>query len=298
MSIITDPQHLVALERGRESRSVARQDIGLVPAPYFAWKSLPGRALALAMLIVLLPPMAVLVVIVRLSSQGPAIFKQTRVGLHGRAFTMYKLRTMRLDAEAGTGPTWSTPNDPRVTRLGRLIRRLHLDELPQLFNVVAGQMALVGPRPERPEFTQLLARKVPGYLDRLHVKPGITGLAQINLPPDTDLESVRRKLVLDREYVATANLFLDARIILCTSLRAVAIHGTVTRRFLGLDRWEAVKAATSVKCANEPESSDDVSHNGASDETAPPMIPPRHHARGRQAAHVPLGSAPHRNLPR
>src|SRR5437868_12064000 len=105
---------------------------------------------------------------------------------------MYKLRSMRIDAEAGTGPVWSCHgSDPRVTGIGYWLRKLHLDELPQLFSVLRGDMSLIGPRPERPEFVRVLGDSVAGYMDRLKMVPGITGLAQINLPPDTDLNSVR-----------------------------------------------------------------------------------------------------------
>ena len=131
-------------------------------------------------------------------------------------FRMYKIRTMRRDAEAHTGPVWTKTKDPRITRIGRILRKLHLDELPQLLNVMRGEMSLVGPRPERPEFVEVLAEEIPGYMDRVLVCPGVTGLAQVNLPPDTDLKSVRRKLLLDRQYVAEAGLLLDVRLFLCT----------------------------------------------------------------------------------
>jgi lipopolysaccharide/colanic/teichoic acid biosynthesis glycosyltransferase len=159
------------------------------------------------------------VVLVRLTSKGPGIYRQARVGKDGRRFMMYKIRTMRQDAEASTGPVWTHPRDPRVTPIGRLLRKLHLDELPQLFNVIRGEMALVGPRPERPEFVCVLAEAVPGYRNRLAVLPGITGLAQINLPPDTDLVSVQRKVVLDCEYIQRGGPWLDTRLMLCTFLR-------------------------------------------------------------------------------
>ena len=115
---------------------------------------------------------------------------------------MYKIRTMRHDAESGTGPVWTqTTRDPRITAIGRVLRQFHLDELPQLLNVVKGEMSVIGPRPERPEFVHVLAESIPGYLKRLVVRPGMTGLAQLNLPPDSDLNSVRRKLALDCEYI-------------------------------------------------------------------------------------------------
>jgi len=148
------------------------------------------------LLLVSLPMILLLILVVKLTSRGPGLYSQRRVGLNGKVFLIHKIRTMRVDAEANTGPTWATQKDPRVTTIGRLLRALHLDEFPQLVNVVRGEMALIGPRPERPEFTQRLALEVTNYLDRLAVRPGITGLAQINLPPDTDLDSVRRKVDL------------------------------------------------------------------------------------------------------
>lgn len=208
----------------------------IVPSRYFRWKPVLGYIVALMLLVPCLPIIALLVLLVRVSSPGPGIYRQVRVGRHGRTFTMYKIRTMRQDAEAASGPTWATANDPRLTRVGRVIRALHLDEFPQLFNVLRGEMSLIGPRPERPEFTQVLARDIPGYLERLAVYPGITGLAQINLPPDTDLDSVRRKLVLDLEYIREANLLLDARIMVWTLFRAVGRRGQGLSLWLGLQR--------------------------------------------------------------
>jgi hypothetical protein len=132
---------------------------------------------------------------------------------------MYKIRTMRHDAEVGTGPVWTQQQDPRVTPVGKVLRKLHLDELPQLFNVLVGDMSLVGPRPERPEFVRVLGEAIPGYRNRLAVRPGITGLAQINLPPDSDLVSVQRKVMLDCEYIERGGLWLDTRLMICTFLR-------------------------------------------------------------------------------
>jgi lipopolysaccharide/colanic/teichoic acid biosynthesis glycosyltransferase len=186
---------------------------------------LVSRIAGMILLVPALPAIIILVMLVEITSPGPGIYRQRRVGLRGKPFTLYKIRTMLRDAEARTGPVWTAPNDPRITKLGRLLRPLHLDELPQLFNVVMGQMTLIGPRPERPEFTQYLARQIPGYLDRFSVMPGITGLAQINLPPDTDLDSVRRKLVLDVEYIRTARLKLDMQIFFCTALRLIGVPG-------------------------------------------------------------------------
>jgi lipopolysaccharide/colanic/teichoic acid biosynthesis glycosyltransferase len=147
---------------------------------------------------------------------------------------MYKIRSMRCDAEVATGPVWAQLSDPRATRLGAILRKLHLDELPQLVNVLRGEMSLVGPRPERPEFTRKLSQQIPGYLKRLHVRPGITGLAQINLPPDCDTDSVRRKLALDSKYVSDASLWLDMRILLATSFCPFGPLAASARRWFGV----------------------------------------------------------------
>ena len=125
-------------------------------APYFAWKGILDRLVAAILLIPGLPMMAALVLLVRLTSRGPGVYSQKRVGKDGTVYTMYKLRSMRVDAESRTGPVWSpTGSDSRVTRVGYWLRKLHLDELPQLFNVLRGEMSLMGPRPERPEFVQI-----------------------------------------------------------------------------------------------------------------------------------------------
>lgn len=209
----------------------------IAPPRTMLWKIILDRGLAILLLVPGLPMIGLLIALVRLSSRGPGIYSQLRVGQGGRVFTMYKLRSMRIDAEVATGPVWSGAcHDPRVTPLGYWLRKLHLDELPQLFNVLRGEMSLVGPRPERPEFVKVLADQIPGYLDRLSVLPGVTGLAQVNLPPDTDLNSVRRKLTLDREYISGAGLLLDFRIILCTTLRVVGVRGGRGVHWLGLRR--------------------------------------------------------------
>jgi lipopolysaccharide/colanic/teichoic acid biosynthesis glycosyltransferase len=160
---------------------------------------------------------------VRLSSRGPGFFRQRRVGLRGREFMLIKLRTMRTDAERGTGAVWAKQDDPRCTPLGRVMRHLHLDEFPQLINVIFGDMSLVGPRPERPEFVVRLQREVPGYNDRHMVRPGITGLAQILLPPDRDTHDVRRKVVVDRHYIRHCGFWLDIRLLMFTGLRLLRL---------------------------------------------------------------------------
>ena len=221
--------------------------------PYNLTRHIPGRILAGLLLVATFPLMLVLIVLIRCTSKGPAIYKQTRVGLGGKHFTVCKLRTMRLDAELHSGPKWATENDPRVTRIGAILRKLHLDELPQLWNVLVGEMALVGPRPERPEFTVRLAQEIPGYMQRVKVLPGITGLAQLNLPPDTDTASVVRKLVLDLEYVRVANWWLDTRIVICTALRALGIRKTFFLRALGVYR-QVNEAGERPKVVSAPSS--------------------------------------------
>jgi hypothetical protein len=146
---------------------------------------------------------------------------------------MFKLRTMSCDAEATTGPVWSAREDPRTTPIGKIIRSLHLDELPQLINVMRGDMALVGPRPERPEFVELLVDEIPGYLNRLSVLPGITGLAQIHLPPDESVDCVRRKLILDLHYIETATPLVDVRVMICSLFRIMGVPGSISAHLLG-----------------------------------------------------------------
>jgi len=206
------------------------------PSPYFFWKRVIDRVGAAILLIPALPIIGLLVLLVRLTSRGPGIYRQARVGKNGRTFMVYKIRTMRHDAEAETGAVWTKVRDPRVTPIGKVLRRLHLDELPQVFNVLRGEMSLVGPRPERPEFVHVLAAAIPGYLDRLAIPPGVTGLAQLNLPPDSDLDSVRRKLVLDLEYVQHAGLLLDIRLFLCTFGRMFKLPEGILLRIFKVSR--------------------------------------------------------------
>lgn len=154
--------------------------------------------------------------LVKLTSRGPAFYTQTRLGRHGKLFTIYKLRTMSHNCERTSGVRWSTKGDTRVTRVGHFLRASHIDELPQLWNVVRGDMSLVGPRPERPEFLPQLEEALPFYRCRLMVRPGLTGLAQVQLPPDSDLRSVRRKLAHDLHYVRDHNFAMDLQILVAT----------------------------------------------------------------------------------
>jgi lipopolysaccharide/colanic/teichoic acid biosynthesis glycosyltransferase len=199
---------------------------GIEASRYFEHKAWPTRILGTVLLVLAAPAILLLVLIVRLTSPGPGLYRQARTGHGGKEFMMYKVRTMYQDAEKLSGPTWCMPGDSRITPLGKVLRFLHLDELPQLINVARGEMDLVGPRPERPCFVRWLANEIPNYKDRLLVLPGITGLAQVNLPPDEELESVRNKVVLDRDYITSASFGLDLRIFMCSFLRMFGIrHG-------------------------------------------------------------------------
>jgi lipopolysaccharide/colanic/teichoic acid biosynthesis glycosyltransferase len=186
-------------------------------------KAAADFALALAMLAPALPVLLACVALVRLTSRGPAIYTQARVGRGGRAFTLYKVRTMYHDCERLTGPTWSTPGDARITPVGRVLRTLHLDELPQLWNVLRGEMSLIGPRPERPEIVKRLRAQVVGYDRRHAVRPGITGFAQIHLPPDSSVRSVKNKLVYDLFYVRRRTWHMELFILAATGLKMLGL---------------------------------------------------------------------------
>ncbi len=171
--------------------------------------------LSLAIVVFTAPVLLLAMLAIHLDSPGPLFYRQDRVGLHGRVFTLFKLRSMRLDAEAG-GPAWAAQHDSRVTRVGGFLRRTRIDELPQLFNVLRGEMAIVGPRPERPHFVGQLARAIPFYGDRAAVRPGITGWAQVNYPYGASVEDARHKLSYDLYYIKRRSLFLDMLILIAT----------------------------------------------------------------------------------
>lgn len=183
------------------------------------WYEVSRRALdvigSLLLLAFALPLLLLVAVLIKVDSTGPVLYRQSRVGLHGRIFTMLKFRSMRVDAEVA-GPCWATDRDPRMTRIGAFIRATRLDEVPQLLNVLRGDMSLVGPRPERPHFVQQLAAIIPRYNERTHVLPGITGWAQINYPYGASVEDARAKLAFDLFYINNRALLLDLRILLRT----------------------------------------------------------------------------------
>ncbi len=161
--------------------------------------------------------------LIELTSRGPALYVQWRVGRRGRLFRMYKLRTMVQDAEERCGPVWAAEADPRITPIGALLRATHLDELPQLWNVIRGEMSLVGPRPERPVFVRTFTQSIPNYAARLEVRPGITGLAQIRQGYDRTLTDVQRKLQYDLIYIRRMCWLVDLRILVATARKVVPL---------------------------------------------------------------------------
>nr|WP_280519785.1 sugar transferase [Siminovitchia terrae] len=168
--------------------------------------------LSLFGLIIASPVMLLFALLIKIESKGPAFFKQERVGLNGKYFTIIKLRSMTMDAEKN-GAQWAQKNDPRVTKIGKFIRKTRIDELPQLYNVLAGDMSIIGPRPERPIFTAQFNKDIPGFVERLSIKPGLTGWAQINGGYDITPEE---KLNHDMYYIRNKSLKLDMKIILKT----------------------------------------------------------------------------------
>ncbi len=187
------------------------------------------------------PLVALIALVVKVTSRGPAFYSQTRVGKNGHPFTIYKVRTMVDKCESLTGPRWSMPGDPRVTRFGWFLRATHLDELPQLLNVLRGDMSLIGPRPERPEFVPELEQALPAYRQRLLVRPGVTGLAQVQQSADTDLDSVRRKLAYDLYYIERLSPWLDLRLLFATAFYAVGVPFDTVGQVARLPRPEQVE---------------------------------------------------------
>ena len=212
--------------RERANRDILRFDFASQSAPtepvklarYFGVKACVDRAITASLLVLALPIMAVVGLSVLALDGRPVFYRQNRVGKNGRLFRIWKFRTMRPDAESHTGAVWSCQADPRVTKLGQWLRSSHLDELPQLFNVLIGDMNLIGPRPERPEFVSELAKQVPCYAQRIKVAPGITGLAQIRTGYDHSVADVSRKVAIDLEYLRYASFWSDMKLLTCTGL--------------------------------------------------------------------------------
>lgn len=189
---------------------------GVKLASYFRVKAAVDRMITVILAVPAMPLMLLVTLAILLLDGRPVLYRQVRVGKQGKAFWIWKFRTMRTNAEAETGAVWSSQCDPRVTSLGRWLRRSHLDELPQFFNILAGDMNLIGPRPERPEFAEQLARELPNYDKRTAIRPGITGLAQLRLGYDQSVADVRKKLKLDLHYIHTATFSKDLGLLIRT----------------------------------------------------------------------------------
>lgn len=208
----------------RPSHLIFSTDLG--PRPHQVQiQTAYSMVIAFLATVVTLPLMALTALMVRLTSPGPILFRQTRVGLHDENFTVYKFRSMYVDAEARTGAVWATKDDPRITPVGRWLRLLRLDELPQLVNVLRGEMSIVGPRPERPEFVNTLSEQIPYYRQRHCVKPGITGWAQVSYKYGNTFEDVVMKLEYDLYYIKNMSISLDAYIIFHTLKTMLLFRG-------------------------------------------------------------------------
>jgi exopolysaccharide biosynthesis polyprenyl glycosylphosphotransferase len=173
-------------------------------------------------LVVTSPLLPLISLLIKLTSPGPVFYRQKRVGKNGSVFTCYKFRTMRTDAEADIGPSWAGDDDPRVTRVGRWLRRIRLDEIPQLWNVLRGDMGFIGPRPERPEFVEWLSHEIPYYHLRHIIRPGITGWAQVRYQYGASVAEAREKLKYDLYYIKHISLSLDL-LILAESVKTILL---------------------------------------------------------------------------
>jgi exopolysaccharide biosynthesis polyprenyl glycosylphosphotransferase len=171
---------------------------------------------SLLILLITFPISLITALVIKIDSPGSAFFRQERCGIEGTTFKMMKFRSMRQDAEKLSGPIWSTKNDPRITRIGRFIRKVRIDEIPQMINVLKGEMSLVGPRPERPYFVEMLSKEIPYYKRRLKVRPGITGWAQVKHKYDESIEDVKIKLRYDLFYIENMSLRMDFKILFRT----------------------------------------------------------------------------------
>ncbi|MBI4429530.1 MAG: sugar transferase [Ignavibacteriales bacterium] len=192
-----------------------------------ATKRLVDAVVALAIVVAGSPLWLLIALAIKLDSKGPMFYKQERVGRNGEPFGILKFRSMYSDAEKKTGPVWAGKNDPRITRVGRIIRRFHLDEVPQFFNVLVGDMSLVGPRPERPYFVNRLSKEIPLYRHRHRVRPGITGWAQIKYKYDQSIEDVKSKLKYDLFYIENMSWRLDLKILFNTIYVALTGKGRI-----------------------------------------------------------------------
>lgn len=221
----------ITSEKPNESVAAPVRTAPIVPASslYVRGKHAIEFVLAAVLLVLTAPLILLAMTLIKLTSPGPAIYTQTRIGRNGRPFTIYKLRTMTHNCESLTGAQWCKPGDSRITPLGWWLRKTHVDELPQLWNVLCGDMDLIGPRPERPEFVLTLEKAILLYHERVLVRPGLTGFAQVQLPPDTDLDSVRIKLAYDLHYVRNVGLAFDFAIYLATLAKLLGLSPSAIR---------------------------------------------------------------------
>ena len=228
----------LALASSRDARqplaavetNVPVSSVGFYPVR-FNWSDFLTRAfdimVSFGILLLTGPVMALVCLAIAFDGPGPILYRQTRVGWHGSHFVLLKFRSMVVDAESASGPCWAQSHNPRVTRIGHFLRMTRLDELPQLFNVLRGDMSVVGPRPERPHFVEQLAAVIPGFRERTAVRPGITGWAQTHYPYGASVHDARMKLHYDLYYIEHKSLLLDIRILFATI--PVMIFGTGAR---------------------------------------------------------------------
>ncbi len=210
-SLAPEPSTLVMVVSG-----LAWMTISTFRKTYWMTKRTVDVMLSILGIILLSPLFLLAIVLIKCTSKGSVIYKQTRVGKYAQFFEIYKFRTMKIDAEKSTGPVWAKKNDKRLIPVGQFLRKTHLDELPQFFNVLKGEMSLVGPRPERPVFVEKFLTVIPDYEKRLTVRPGITGLAQVRHRYDETLADVRKKVKYDVLYIKNYCLWTDLRIFLRT----------------------------------------------------------------------------------
>jgi len=193
---------------------------------YYQYKWYVDVAISILTLPVLGTVILLFMFLTWLTSKGPVIYTQIRCSKDGKPFKMYKIRSMYVDAETRSGPVRPGDYDPRVTPIGGIMRRFHIDELTQIVNVWRGEMTVIGPRPERPEAAEIFKKEIPGYEYRMLVLPGLTGYAQLNRPPDWDVKGIRKKLILDLEYIERASFWFDMRILLGTALKLFRMKNT------------------------------------------------------------------------
>jgi exopolysaccharide biosynthesis polyprenyl glycosylphosphotransferase len=219
MKIVPDLYEILS-GQARTSQIYGMPLIDIMPQLMPEWEKRLKRVMdifvSFIILIITMPACLITTIAIKLESPGPILFTQERCGLNGRLFKIYKFRSMRQDAEKHTGPVWSQKDDPRITKVGKFIRKVRIDEIPQMFNVLKGEMSIVGPRPERPFFVEKLSEEIPYYKRRLKVRPGITGWAQVKHKYDESIEDVKIKLRYDLFYIENMSLRMDFKIIFRT----------------------------------------------------------------------------------